>query len=113
MLGGWKGRFVDEASSPGGGWTRVPKNLLPTAGWGQVPLKESFRGAQVAATCRTARSAPTVILKLVTWCPIRISLIVFVTVRLQFQGQFPPISLRLVLGAEAADVTAAVRSSWS
>ena len=62
---------------------------------------------------KTAQSALTVILKLVTGGLMSVILIVLSAVSLQFQGRFVPISLRPVLGIVAASVMATVWSSWS
>ena len=86
---------------------------------GQELLKGTFRGAQAGvggATCRTAQSALTVILKLVMLWSDQCYLVVLSAVHLQFQGQFVPVSLRPVLGIVqdgAAYVMATVWSSCS
>ena len=61
----------------------------------------------------TARSARTVILKLVQRWSDSIILIVLSTVNLQFLGRFVPISLRPILGMVAVYVMATVWSSCS
>ena len=74
---------------------------------------KSFYRHREGAHAETARSALTVILKLVIGNLISVILIVLSTVNLQFQGQFVPISLRPLLRAVASYVMATGWSSCS
>ena len=64
---------------------------------GQEFLRGGAQAGEGWTTCRTAQSAPTIILKLVVLGLISVILILLSTVNLQFQGWFVPISLRSVL----------------
>ena len=61
----------------------------------------------------TAQSSLTVIFNLVISVLINVNLVVLGTVNFQFQGLFPPISLRPILGIVAAYVMGIIWSSCS
>lgn len=92
-----------------------PKTHSPLLIRGQELLKASLGKAQTegGAPCRTAQSARTVSLNLVTWCLISIVSAVLSAVHLHCQGWFVPFSLRPVLGTVAASVRATAWPSCS
>ena len=77
------------------------------------PVGKSFYRLREGLHAETAQAALTVILKLVIHGLTSVILIVLGTVSFQFQGQFVPIYLRLVLGTGAAYAMATVWSSCS
>ena len=99
--GWWTGKLASFQRLATGVGERVdvcPKMDSPN--WHQ--WGKSFYRQRQGATCRTAQSALTVILRLISSGLTSIILLVLGTVNLQLQGWFISVSLRPILGIAAA-----------
>ena len=109
----WKGKcFILEASNWWGGRIPVQRPTPPMPPTNNQGAR-AFIGEGRGLHAETARSALTVILKLVIGGLPSVILVVLSTVNIQFGGQFVPTSLRPVLGIVAAYVMATDWSSCS